>query len=221
MNGDQRPVHDILRGLDTIARSTRPRILRSRDREAIRIYATILSDHCLDAVHVLDYNDPDIRLIGLALNDVSFAAHSLAEDIAKAGKTDTVYHALRVSEALGTARHPKLRIEYELIRLRSSLYNFSQAIVTVLDIQASADLLKGQQPDRSASLATALLGAAIRLLPPANRLRYAAEFRSELADIAAAGGRRREQLAYTTRLLLTAPRLHIELRAPRRRSALQ
>jgi len=221
VNGDQRPVHDILRGLDTIARSTRPRILRSRDREAIRIYATILSDQCLDAVHVLDYNDPDIRLIGLALNDVSFAAQELAEDIANARKTDSGYQALRIAHALETARHPKLRIEYELIRLRASLHDFSAAIVKVLDIQVSTDLSQREQSDRPVSLAKALLVAATGLLPAANRLRYEAEFRSELAVIAAARGSYREQLVYAARLLLAAPRLRTELKAPRRRSAPQ
>lgn len=66
-----------------------------------------------------------------------------------------------------------------------------------------------------------LLATVTRLLPVADRPRYAAEFRAELADIAAVGDGRRAQICYATRLVLTAPRLRFELEAPRRRSAAQ
>jgi hypothetical protein len=68
-------------------------------------------------------------------------------------------------------------------------------------------------------VAAGLLAAAARLLPAKERLRYAEEFRSELWEIAQAGGRCRAQLAYAARQLLAARRLRAALRAPQRRGA--
>jgi hypothetical protein len=69
-------------------------------------------------------------------------------------------------------------------------------------------------------LAGRLLAIATRLLPVRDRARYADEFRSELWEIAHAGaGRRRAQLAYAARQVMSAWRLRAELRVPRRRRA--
>ncbi len=58
-----------------------------------------------------------------------------------------------------------------------------------------------------------------RLLPVRDRARYAEEFRSELWEIAHAGGGRRAQLAYAARQVMAARQLRAGLRVPRRRGA--
>lgn len=62
--------------------------------------------------------------------------------------------------------------------------------------------------------AATLLATAVRLLPVRERARYAEEFRSELWEIAHADGRRRAQLVYAARQVLSARRLRAELRVP-------
>jgi hypothetical protein len=74
-------------------------------------------------------------------------------------------------------------------------------------------------PERVVPSADRLLAAAARLLPAADRDRYAQEYRSELWEIAHAGRPRRSQLLYASRQLASSVRLHAELRAPRRRKA--
>jgi hypothetical protein len=77
----------------------------------------------------------------------------------------------------------------------------------------------GAPAGRVAPLAGRLLAAAARLLPAGDRARYAEEFRSELAELAAAGAGRRRQLAHAARVARSAPQLRAGLRAPRRRKA--
>ena len=67
--------------------------------------------------------------------------------------------------------------------------------------------------------AAGLLAAAARLLPTADRARYAQEYRSELWDLAHTGAGRIRQLRYALRQLRSAPQMGIALRSPRRRSA--
>jgi hypothetical protein len=64
-----------------------------------------------------------------------------------------------------------------------------------------------------------LASAAARLLPAADRARYAEEYRSELWELAQAGESRRRQAAYGLRQLRSALALRGELQAPRRRQA--
>ena len=75
------------------------------------------------------------------------------------------------------------------------------------------------EPGPSAPLARRLVAVAARHLPAAERARYSEEFRSELAEIARAGGGRRAQLAYGARQVMSAVRLRAALRSPRQRSA--
>ena len=72
---------------------------------------------------------------------------------------------------------------------------------------------------RVAPSATRLLTVAARLLPPAERARYAEEYRSELWELAQAGNGRIRQLRYALRQLRSAPSMSFALRSPRRRSA--
>jgi hypothetical protein len=73
---------------------------------------------------------------------------------------------------------------------------------------------------RSAAAARLLLYAT-RILPTGDRARYIAELGSELSEIAWAGGGRRAQLIYAARQVLHAWQLRAELRAPRRRGAVE
>jgi hypothetical protein len=73
-----------------------------------------------------------------------------------------------------------------------------------------------REPGRPAS---GLVAATARLLPVADRERYAEEFRSELWDLAQAGAGRLRQLGYAFRQLLRAIPMSLTLRSPRRRSA--
>ena len=72
-------------------------------------------------------------------------------------------------------------------------------------------------PRRVAPVARRLITAAAWLLPARERARYVEEFRSELWEIAHVGGRRRAQLVYAVRQVLSAWRLRCGLSAPRRR----
>ena len=81
--------------------------------------------------------------------------------------------------------------------------------------------VRRREVSRVAPTAGRLLAAAARLLPPADRDRYAEEYQSELWELAQSGtghGRRR-QLGYALRQFRSAPRTGMALRSPRRRSA--
>lgn len=70
-----------------------------------------------------------------------------------------------------------------------------------------------------ASLAAHLVTAAARLLPAADRNRYAEEFQSELWDLAQARAGRLRQLQYALHQLLCAFPMGFALRSPRRKGA--
>ena len=72
---------------------------------------------------------------------------------------------------------------------------------------------------RVAPRAADLLAAAVRLLPTADRARYAEEYRSELWDLAQSGAGRLRQLWYALRQLRRVLPMSAELRSPRRRGA--
>jgi hypothetical protein len=64
-----------------------------------------------------------------------------------------------------------------------------------------------------------LVGAAARLLPAPYRARYGEEYRSELWELAAAGGGRSQQIRYALHQVSRVVSLRFELRTPRRRKA--
>jgi hypothetical protein len=76
-----------------------------------------------------------------------------------------------------------------------------------------------REPKRVVPSAAALLTAAARLLPAADRARYAQEYRSELWALAHSGAGRLRQLQYVLRQFRTALPMAAALRSPRRRSA--
>lgn len=67
--------------------------------------------------------------------------------------------------------------------------------------------------------AARLLTTAARLLPATHRRRYAEEYRSELWDLAQAGGGRLRQWRYAFCQLRNAIPMSVALRSPRRRSS--
>lgn len=72
---------------------------------------------------------------------------------------------------------------------------------------------------RAAPSAAGLLTVAARLLPVADRARYAEEYLSELWDLAQCGVGRLRQLQYALRQLRSALLVSFALRSPRRRGA--
>lgn len=78
-----------------------------------------------------------------------------------------------------------------------------------LDDQVTGDV----QPSKMSRQLTAW---AVRMLPAADRPKYTEMFRSELFDLARCGSGRRAQLAHAIRVLVRAPLLRRELRAPAR-----
>lgn len=67
--------------------------------------------------------------------------------------------------------------------------------------------------------AARLLAVAAWVLPAGDRARYGEEFRSELAEVALAGGGRFAQLAHSARVVVSSVRLRWELAPPQRHGA--
>jgi hypothetical protein len=74
-------------------------------------------------------------------------------------------------------------------------------------------------PQRVTPMAKRLVTAAAWLLPAWERSGYVEEFQSELWEIAHASGRRRTQLTYAARQVMSACRLRADLKGRRRRGA--
>lgn len=97
-------------------------------------------------------------------------------------------------------------------------YDRAQELLGVL--QAATASINAVTPARGpGALAGRLLAAAAWLVPTRNRARYAEEFRSELAEVAQAGGGRFAQLAYALRVAASSVRLRVALASPRREGA--
>ena len=75
------------------------------------------------------------------------------------------------------------------------------------------------QGTRTVPSAARLLAVTARVLPPADRSRYAEEFRAELQDIARTGDGRGPQWRYAIRQLTAALRLRGELREAQRQQS--
>ncbi len=83
------------------------------------------------------------------------------------------------------------------------------------DGQSASTAPRPREPRRSA-ISSRLTDWAARMLPDADRAEYTEMFHSELHDLAVSGSDRRTQIAYSVRVLLRAPSLRRELRAPAR-----
>jgi DNA-binding CsgD family transcriptional regulator len=84
---------------------------------------------------------------------------------------------------------------------------------------ADAVDVRQRRTRRVARSAVGLLAAAVRLLPAADRARYADEYLSELWELAQSGDGRIRQVRYALRQLRRVPSMGFALRSLRRRSA--
>jgi DNA-directed RNA polymerase specialized sigma24 family protein len=127
------------------------------------------------------------------------------------GSVGAFLHVIARSVAVDIGRRPSSR---PLLQVEDS------QLAPLPDSAARGRAIRRQGgAGRVAPVAVRLLAAAARLLPGGDRARYAEEFRSELWEIAHAGGGRRAQLAYAARVVMSARRLRADLRVPRRRGA--
>jgi hypothetical protein len=97
------------------------------------------------------------------------------------------------------------------------MLDLSRTVYRALD---HSDAIRGdRETPQVLPVARRLVTAAVWLLPAADQGRYTEEFRSELWEIAHADVRRRAQMTYAARQVMSARRLRTELRVPRRRGA--
>jgi hypothetical protein len=122
-------------------------------------------------------------------------ARDLADSVIFAGGL-----ARRLDEAVAVARDLARRLDRDLSR-------------------AGVGERERGRPRRIAPSVARLLAGAARLLPAADRARYAEEYQSELWDIAQAGVGRIGQLRYALSQLRNALPVSAALRSPRRRSS--
>jgi hypothetical protein len=203
-------------------------------RDSSGIFATVLAAVRGETRKVLLVTELGDALMGAAglhllLGKSRLEAFALSEDIAAAlayaaadaGAIGLVSIQSRITElirVINRMREPGHDLSHAdaefLKRGISSTLGIVRRVIDDIDRVGA-----GVTEKRPAPLARRLLLAAARMLPAEDRDRYAEEFRSELADIALAGGGRRVQLAYAARQLRSAPRLRADLRSPQRRSA--
>jgi hypothetical protein len=173
------------------------------------------------------------RSVGSDLDMASNIARELARDLAGASylarARDRASYLVRarvrvrqladnLSGYHETASARASHLARDLARAHDRAHDLTSAHIYVGDIaRAGGSERAAQRQRRVVPLARRLLVAAARLLPASDRTRYAEEFRSELTEIARAGAGRGPQLAYAVRVVMSARRLHADLRAPRRR----
>ena len=163
--------------------------------------------------------DRALTRVGDLADDLDRArAHALADDLlrARAHARDLADELARIHDDLGLTCARDLADEID------SAYVSAYALAADLDLdRADARTNGSEQPGtrRVAPSAAGLLTTAARLLPAADRSRYAEEYRSELWDIAQAGGGRIKQWRYAFCQLRNALPMHVAVRSPRRRSS--
>ena len=118
-------------------------------------------------------------------------------------------------KACGYVAHGRLRACH-LVKHRQAK---NDALWAMFKLRHPAVALSQRRARPVAPSATRLLTAAACLLPAAERVRYADEYRSELWELAQAGDGRIRQLRYALRQLRSAPSMGLALRSPHRRSA--
>lgn len=224
MIDSEKTTADVLHEVAHLAEGITHDIHPDESREYVADYLRLLADTIAEAVDTLA-NSPADHEIRSILNSVGYAADQVAKGVARTSSIDGYYLA-SLSFADYTARPLLARVgrvdahtQAGLRRLYNSFNRLGTLLVEVMptyDVPAQ-NQRTAAQPGRTARK---LMAMATRLLPAADRPRYTAEFRAELTDIATAGTRR-AQFAYAVRLVIAAPRLRAELKAPRRRSASQ
>lgn len=95
----------------------------------------------------------------------------------------------------------------------------NDALWAMFKLRNPAAAVRQHRDRRVALSATRLLTVAARMLPAAERARYAEEYRSELWELAQADAGCIRQLRYALRQLRSAPSMGFAVRSQRRRSA--
>lgn len=230
--------------LDTLSSAqAHARYLRYLDRDADRADARDRAHAILDALKLAHTQARALGLnpgrgVGYAVaflaaehratlarrrgNDLDFEhASAVAADLFAAG-----LFAGDLDCACRGARAVAADLDYALERTTYGVVDdldcvLERAIEHALDVEHSrARLPSGRHPAiRVAPSARRLVVAATRLLPAADRARYAEEYATELWEIAYAGAGRRQQIRYALRQFTCAPHLRSALRSPRQKRA--
>lgn len=173
------------------------------------------------------------RAVADALDEARADARMIAKDLAVARERDRAHrrlpHALWYdsilpnAEAYAEARDKACFMARELAgHLTAAM---AAAVALANDLGVAGDLAEmasesakrtGASPARPA---VRVAWTAAGLLARHDRLTYDLEYRSELADLAASGVSRWQQLQHSARLLARAPLLRAELASARRRQA--
>ncbi|MFD0686025.1 hypothetical protein [Actinomadura fibrosa] len=216
--------------------------VRNLDRDLDRILARARDlDRDLVRSHVVDF-DLDLDLVSDLVRDFVRALdldHALHRDLDRAFKLNRgLSRALVRSLArvrfrvlvrdLDRALSLDLDLDLVHVCLGKLTRAVAQARERLAEVQEALPSVTNAAVGRSGKRAGALLastavraaGWAVRMLPSADRPRYAEEFRSELWELAAADAGRWRQVRHAVRLLVRAPLLRRELTRPRARRAL-
>jgi hypothetical protein len=176
--------------------------------------AAALGDICTDDLNEATYDALAIaKRHGIGLVNALERAQRFAADISR-DASDTQLSRRDLRRNLDSARDHSANLIDDLGVVVSSL------------VPAGASNVGGEEaakrPDRSKRVAPAasrVLTVTVRPLPAIGRARYAAEFRTELWELAQSGASRRAQVAYATRQLRSAWKLRAALRTPARQRA--
>jgi hypothetical protein len=127
----------------------------------------------------------------------------------------------------------KMQMERELRLAEFSVTNFNRHGSTPREVRARKQLVTHMRVaialgpvhivfgpgQRQARFVRTFAGAAVSLLPAADRVRYEEEFRSELCELAASDAGLVQQARYALRQLLRVVAMRRALKSPQRRSA--
>lgn len=162
-------------------------------------------DHA--AMDLLDRAYRDAAGLALALDHVDECAEEIARDF-----TDTQDARRYLRRNLDSSRDRCTNLIHSLDEVRQSILPINK---TGNEDAAAAERLSQVLP--VARPASRVLEVAARILPAADQVRFASEYRSEQYELALAGAGRLSQLAYAGRQLRAAWSLRAELRNPARR----
>jgi hypothetical protein len=173
------------------------------------------------------------RALADALGSARIRAHSLAQDLAAARARDRAhrtlpdalwYDSLRLNaEAYAAARRKACMSARELAGSLAAVREMALALAS--EVAAARDLTEAASQTRAwdgaspARPAMRVAWTAAGLLARRDRLTYDLEYQSELAELAASGVGRWQQLRHAARLLARTPLLRAGLAAARRRQA--
>ena len=156
----------------------------------------------------------DLLGLGLDVEDAVVVARDLARDIDRAARHLRALGPVPRSRGGRTGGNRHTDLNYYFNRASTRATNLARD----LSLEPAAEVRKqrvGRQVVRSAA---GLLAATARLLPAADRARFAEEYQSELWDLAQDGAGRIRQLQYALRQLCNARSTGSALRSPHRRS---